>query len=249
MRPAGRVAAVLLLSALLAAGCAGAKPKATGPPRTAPVPKVVYVAVGASETVGIGSEDPLNDAWPQVLFRRYLPLGTVLENFGIPGATTADALGREVPDAVGQSPALATVWLNVNDITRAVPVATYEQQLGEVVHGLRRGGATKVLVANTPPLDHLPGFLACLPNPPPGVRCVAAAPLTSAAAVDATVDAYNAAIARVVRAEGAVLVDLHAAGLAARADGTEDTLVAGDGFHPSTAGHAAVAARFGDALA
>ena len=58
------------------------------------------------------------------------------------------------------------------------------------------------------------------------------------------VNDYNGAIDRVVKAEGAILVDLHAASLARRADGTEASLVSGDGFHPSTAGHAAVAAEF-----
>ncbi len=242
------VVVLVAVLVVLAAGCASPKPKVAGPPLAPPPVRVVYVAVGASETVGIGAADPLNEAWPQVLFRKDLPPGTVLENFAIPGATVADALQREVPDAVAQSPALATVWLNVNDINRLVPVATYKQQLDDLVHRLRRGGATRVLVANTPPLDHLPGILACGDRPPPGVRCLANGPLPGLAALDATVDAYNAAVAQVVQSEGAVLVDLHAAGLAARADGSEASLVASDGFHPSTVGHAAIAAQFAAGL-
>jgi lysophospholipase L1-like esterase len=62
------------------------------------------------------------------------------------------------------------------------------------------------------------------------------------------VAAYNAATARVADREGAVLVDLNAAGLAARAAGTAGTQVAPDGLRPSTAGHAAVAAAFAAAL-
>jgi lysophospholipase L1-like esterase len=63
------------------------------------------------------------------------------------------------------------------------------------------------------------------------------------------VDAYNAAIARVAAATGAVLVDLHGAGLTARQSGTEASLVSSDGFHPSDAGHALVAKAFAAAYA
>jgi len=67
-----------------------------------------------------------------------------------------------------------------------------------------------VLVANTPPMD---------------------------SAAPATIAAYNAAIARVVRAEGAVLVDLHRAG---REAPSRD--------HPSPAGHRRIADVFAAAL-
>jgi acyl-CoA thioesterase I len=66
--------------------------------------------------------------------------------------------------------------------------------------------------------------------------------------VVAAVADYNAAIQRVVEREGASLVDLHAAGLAARAEGRSADLVSSDGFHPSTAGHARVAQAFAAAL-
>ena len=66
--------------------------------------------------------------------------------------------------------------------------------------------------------------------------------------VNKIVDDYNDAVARVVKKQGAVLVDLHARGLDARAAGREADLVGSDGFHPSPAGHAAVAATFADAL-
>jgi lysophospholipase L1-like esterase len=52
----------------------------------------------------------------------------------------------------------------------------------------------------------------------------------------------------VVERHGALLVDLHAVGMAARVAGTEASLVSQDGFHPSTAGHAAVAAAFAEVL-
>jgi len=67
--------------------------------------------------------------------------------------------------------------------------------------------------------------------------------------VNGAVADYNAAIARVTTDEGAVFVDLHAAILMRRSAGEESSLVSADGFHPSTAGHAAIAAEFARALA
>jgi lysophospholipase L1-like esterase len=225
---------LLFVSALVIGACTGPGRPAT--PAVAPGdqgPPVTYVAVGASESVGVGTDDPLREAWPQLLYRDALPRRTVFVNLGIPGATVERALDDEVAQAVGLSPTIATVWLNVNDIAALVPPSVYEQRLDTLVSRLRRGGATRVLVANTPPLDKLPAVDRLgLP----------------AAAVNLAVDQYNAAVARVVAKEGAVLVDLHKAGLDARAAGREAELVSADGFHPSAAGHRAVADAFAAAL-
>lgn len=228
--------AVALLLVVLAGACASSPPTVLPPPEESGPPPV-YVAVGASETTGAGSDQPLRDAWPRVLHRTALPAGSVFVNMGIPGATVAQALEEEVDEALAAGPDLVTVWLNVNDMARGVGPAEYERQLGALVGALRGDGA-RVLVANTPPLDRLPAYQAG--------RLVAALPAPEA--VQRMVDAYNAAVARVVEREGALLVDLHAVGMAARSDGTEAGLVSGDGFHPSTAGHAAVAAAFADVL-
>jgi lysophospholipase L1-like esterase len=199
--------------------------------RTATRP-IAYDAIGASETVGVGADHPDTEAWPTVFWKTISAArssGSSYHNYGISGAKVSDALARELPRAQADHPTLVTVWLNVNDIIAQVPAAAYESQLRKLVHGLResgRGGRAMVLVANTPPLDILP-------------RVKPFAPL-----VDAVVKSYNDAIARVVSEEGAVLVDLYAAGQAAKAKGTAASLVGRDGFHPSTAGHAAVAAAF-----
>ena len=175
----------------------------------------------------------------------------------VSGSTVAEALAGQVPEAVALSPDVVTVWLNVNDILHGVTPALYEADLTRLVTALRRGGATKVLVANTPPLDDLPAYRACLPGATATATQRAACPVSGAlagavpapATLNAVADAYNAAIARVAAATGAVLVDLHAAGLTARQNGTEASLVSSDGFHPSDAGHALVAKTFAAAYA
>jgi len=251
-----------------------------------------YVAVGASETVGFGSNDPIREAWPQLLFAGSLPRGTVYFNLGIAGATVETALEQQVPEALSLKPDIVTVWLNVNDLIEGVGASIYEQRLGELVRHLRRGGATTVLVANTPPLERLPAYLAyracaaeaaaaeaaaaehqpgrsglvqsnsagdgvpvpvVVPSPQPMRWCslspYSGASLPAPEQVISAVAAYNEAIARVTVAEGAVLVDLHAAGLQARDSGRERDLIANDGFHPSTAGHKVVAEAFATAAA
>jgi acyl-CoA thioesterase-1 len=232
-----RGAVGLIVAVLLLGACSFAKPAVLPPPAdTGPAP--VYVAVGASETTGVGSDQPLRDGWPRVLHRNAMPPGSIFVNMGIPGATVAQALAEEATQALAARPNLVTVWLNVNDMAKGVSPADYEGQLDSLVKSLRRGGAVRVLVANTPPLDKLPAYQSGRlfgAVPPPEV-------------VQQLVTDYNAAIARVVQKEGALLVDLYAAGMAARAAGTEAGMVSRDGLHPNTAGHAAIADVFGQVL-
>lgn len=227
----GALGAVLWLMAAVACTDRSADDRA---PAAGPAGTLVYVAVGASDSVGIGADAPSRDGWPEVLRRDHLPEGAELVNLAVSGATVQQALDVQLHPAVEAEPDVVTVWLNVNDLAQLVPVPVYETRLGELVRGLRRQGETLVLVANTPPLDHLPAVRSF------GV---------SAEQVNAAVAAYNEAIARVVADTGAVLVDLHAAGLAARQDGSEASLVSADGLHPSTRGHAMIAEQFGRAYA
>jgi lysophospholipase L1-like esterase len=214
-----------------------------------------FVAIGGSETFGLGAGplnggagDRLRGAWPQVFFHSTLPREMTLVNLGEPGATVADALATQLPTAVEVEPAVATVWLNVNDIINRVPPGEYEDRLGDLVHRLRRGGRTRVLVANTPQLDRLPAYQACLgpllavtetPCPRPDRE------VPPPEEVRRTVDAYNDAVDRVAAREGGIVVDLHGAGHVTDA---HPEYVAADGFHPSVAGHRAIAERFAAAL-
>jgi len=234
-----------LLLTLLVTSCT--TQTTAGAPTAAPIPReVVYAAIGASETYGVGAADRYRQAWPQVFYNDVLPPSSVLYNFGIPGETTAQALRDEVPAAVAAHPTVVTVWLNVNDLIQGVSPQTYAAQLQQLVHALRQGGQTHVLVANTPDLRQLPAYQACLPNPPAGgPQCLIASGLVpSPERVAAALDAYNGVIAQVVKQEGATLVDLH----------TGDALMAqhpewlsSDGFHPNSLGYAAVARVFEDA--
>ncbi len=238
-----RLAAVTLSFFLMACSATDGAPK-TSPQPAAPSPSpIVYAAVGASETLGIGARDPRREAWPQVFYRTALPASAIFYDFGVPGETVAAALREEVPEALSVQPDLVTVWLNFDDIVNGVPADQYGRDLDRLIAALRQGGRTEVLVANTPALDHLPAYLAC-------VNAASACPIIgrstpSPDVVNAIVAAYNAVTVRVVAAEGAILVDLAAGG---EVPDKHPDWVSSDGFHPSTAGHAAVAGAFAEVL-
>ncbi len=234
------LAAALVLSACATTPTTGAQSTPSAPTR------VVYAAIGASETYGIGASDRSLQAWPQVFFNDVLPPSAVFYNFGIPGATTAQALHDEVPVAVAVHPTVVTVWLNVNDLISGVAAPAYEAELRQLVHTLRRGGKARVLVANTPDLAQLPAYRACLPNAPVGgPACVIPdAFMPSPRAVATAVADYNAAISDAAKLEGATLVDLN---LNDSQITQHPEWISADGFHPSTQGYAVIARQFEEA--
>ena len=261
MRPSLRRAVATLAAAALAAsligGCSagsddtdssprpagsGSAPASSGPSSSSAgsgsAGQRVYVAVGASETVGVGADDPATQAWPVVLRERALPAGRLV-NVGAAGATVTGALRTQLPAALEAAPDVVTVWLAVNDLLTGAPVAAYQRRLGRLVRALRRDGRTAVLVGNLPELWRLPAYRACLPGAPAaGSELACVLPFVpSVAEVRAEVARFNRAIRTVVRREGARLVDLSGVPFGAR-------LTAADGFHPSTAGHRRLAAAF-----
>jgi lysophospholipase L1-like esterase len=235
----------LVLAVLLAGAC---MPGAAQPPPVRPSTYSftgVYASLGASETTGIGTQDPPREAFPERLFQLLGP-GTVLYNFGLARETTQAALKDELPPALAVHPALATVWFNVDDLIAGVSVDDYQARLDQIVGALRRAGA-RVLVANTPQLERLPAYAACRPYPPPGsVPCpLGSVVLPPPDQVVVDEQAYNAAIATVVAREGATLVDLYGAG---DVPDQHPGYVSRDGFHPSAEGATAIAQTFATAL-
>ena len=237
------LAATLLL--LLLSACGAETPGALhpAPPIPAAGAPAVYVALGASESVGTGLDDQplrLRYAWPQLFYNEALPRAATYYNFAIPGIGSGDALARELPGAMALHPTVATVFFTIDDLAQGVSPTAYETNLDTMVRALRQGGRAVVLVANAPHIDMLPAYQACLAGDefcPLGRGVIVPPP----AQIDADVDAYNAAIARVVAREHAVLVDIAAQGASLAFD---PSLIAADGLHPSPAGHAALAALF-----
>src|SRR5216683_8400518 len=98
--------------------------------------QITYVAIGASDTFGIGTSDPYTQNWPTDLAEK-LGQKIHLINLGIPGITIHDALNLELPVALDSHPDLVTIWLGVNDIAAKVPVSSFANDLNTLMTRLR----------------------------------------------------------------------------------------------------------------
>jgi lysophospholipase L1-like esterase len=207
-------AAVLGLAAVLAdSGCAT---------RAQPIRPLTYVAIGASDAVGVGARDPETEGWVPRLGATFGPNVRVV-NLGVSGSTLAQALDEQLAPALDAQPDVVTVWLAVNDLNARVPLERYSADLDTLLTRLS-GTHARVLVGNVPDLGRLAVY-----------RGVDAGPL------QAEVDRWNRVIADTSARHGAVLVDLFSRWQEA-ADHPE--YVSADGFHPSSEGYRALADVF-----
>ncbi len=208
---------LLALPGLLLAGLACGRGQAATAP-TAPRP-LTYVALGASDSAGVGANVPDQESWPAVLQRK-LPEGSRLVNLGVSGSLLRQALGQQLPVALDSDPDLVTVWLAVNDYTARVPLERYAADLDALLGELRAKTDATVLVGNIPDLGALP----------------------SAGRFDLRdVDRWNAAIDEAARRHGATVVDLRATWREVK---EHPEYISSDGFHPSTVGYQRLADVF-----
>lgn len=219
------LAIVVLLPVLFLSACGGASvtsraTKAAVSTHTGPL---IYVALGASDGVGVGTSDPARDNWPTVLSGE-LGQPVHLDNLSMTGETVADALKSELPLVVKVQPNVVTVWLAVDDFVAGVSLATYTDQLTTLLHTLHLQTPARVYVGNIPDLALLP-----------------AASGVNTAALIKVIAQWNATIAKIAAAQGATLVDLYS-GAPELARNPE--YISSDGFHPSTAGAERIAQFF-----
>ncbi len=211
----GRRRLILSLPCLVIAGSA-CRQRDVEPPPPRPL---TYVAIGASDTVGVGASAPEQESWPAVLHRR-LPSGSRLVNLGVSGSLIRQALDQQLPVALDSDPDLVTVWLAVNDYAARVALSRYASELDTLLGSLRAHTRATILVGNVPDLSVLP----------------------VAARFDLRdVDRWNAAIAEISRRHDATLVDLRATW---RAVADHPEYISSDGFHPSSTGYRRLADVF-----
>ena len=239
--------AFLFLVTVLASGCSAAA-KATATPRvtasaagstvspTTPPPTptstpspattaaVRYVALGASDTVGVGATDPTSGSWPARV-AALLPAGSAYVNLGVSGSIAIQAKDQQLPGAIAQKPTVISIWLAVNDMNATIQADSYQGAIGTIIDGLVTRTDAKIFVGNVPDVRSVPAYANADKN-----------------ALLAQINAYNAAIAAVIaKYPGrAFAVDLFtgSAGL------VSTMTVSGDGFHPSDDGYKLIAERF-----
>ncbi|MGQ0678559.1 MAG: GDSL-type esterase/lipase family protein [Actinomycetota bacterium] len=180
--------------------------------------------MGASDTVGIGADDPETEAWVAVL-HECLPDGSSLHRLGVEGCTTAQALAEQLPVAEAICPDVVTIWLVINDLRCDVPLNSYRASLNEVVRRAAATGAL-VLVGNMPDLVGMPEFEHF-----------------SHFEIARLLKNWNRTISEVAEAHGAVLVDLMSV---SQGFGEDKAVLLSqkDRFHPSTLGHLVLAEIF-----
>ena len=188
--------------------------------------RFTYVAIGASDTVGIGADNPQTEAWVARIYSR-LPEGSRFLRLGMSGSTAREAAATQLPRAEAARPDLVTVWLAVNDFNAGIPLQEYRHDLNEILRRMASVGA-RIFVANVPDLTGIPRYAEVDP-----------------VILRARVAEWNSVIAEVASSNGATLVDLWPPSQDLHDHGE---LLSEDGFHPSTTGHQALADLFLDAI-
>ena len=204
-------------------------PATSVPPTATAAAGVRYVAIGASDTVGVGASDPAKGSWPALLAAR-LPAGSPpYTNLGVSGSLALQAVTQQLPGAIAQKPDVVSVWLAVNDLNATIEPASFADALGQIVDGLVQKTGALVFVGSVPDLRAVPVY----------------------AGVDKTrliagIQAYNDAIAAIAARNSArvKVVDLFTGSAALVSTGT----VSQDGFHPSDEGYQLIADRFAEAM-
>jgi lysophospholipase L1-like esterase len=194
--------------------------------RAQAVRPLTYVAIGASDAVGVGARNPEVEGWVPRLGGRLGPNVRVV-NLGVSGSTLAQALQEQLGPELDAQPDVVTVWLAVNDLNARVPLEQYATDLDALLGQLETTRA-RVLVGNVPDIGRLAAYQGI-----------------DASLLSAEVDRWNAVIAATAARHHATLVDLYAL-WPELADHPE--YISADGFHPSADGYRRLAEVFGDVL-
>ncbi len=224
----------LCIFILGSAGCAQyattqAGPGSTTTPHQKGLQQITYVAIGASDTFGIGTEDPYDDNWPTDLAYLLGASHIHLINLGIPGITIHDALNLELPVALDSHPDLVTIWLGVNDIAAKVPISSFANDLNTLLTRLRANSPhARIAIANIPDLTLLPAFGGA-----------------DQQLLSQQIQAYNTAIASNAQQHQAILIDLTTQNYNLQ---IHPEYISKDGLHPTDIGYQELAKLFYQAL-
>jgi len=207
---------ITLLAITLIVGCASSPDDEQG--------EINYVALGASDAVGIGAI-PLSNGY---VFRirdelRERGKNVDLLNLGIPSAdvNAIKIAARSSMIAEAQKD-LVTLWTGPNDLIGGDDPDDFEDNLEELLSHLREESAAFIVMMNIPDLTQIPRFRE---RPDDDVT-------------PERIQAFNAAIERQAEVFNVPVVDL-------LAEMPGDELISNiDGFHPNNRGHERIAKLF-----
>ena len=203
----------LLLIPALGVGCS--RTGAVAGNRASPF---VYAAVGDSTGIGLGARD--GGGYVDRLFARIEQQrpGSTLINLSAAGATTADALNKQLTRLGDTRATLVTICVGVNDLLRGREAKEFAEDYETLVVKLRQPGRL-VVVANIPD--------------------VASAPALKGAADESLrtrLEQFNKAIEDIAGRHAVPLVDLYK--LSGEINGSRPEFFSSDGLHPSDLGYA-----------
>ena len=181
-----------------------------------------YVALGDSYTIGTGVSKA--ERWPDQLVARLAgnkPALELVANLGVNAYTSQDLIRDELPRLAELDPQFVTVLIGVNDVVRGVPEANYAANVATIlVELLARLPADRILCVATPDYTVTPQG-AAFGDPARQSELIVRANEVIGAACEEREIRFVPEIFQISRAAG-----------------SDATLVAGDGLHPSGAQYA-----------
>jgi lysophospholipase L1-like esterase len=179
---------------------------------------------GDSLALGIGASDS-SRGFAFDLFRRVVTLrpGSEISNVAIGGTTARDVLRLEIPRLAETEPSVVLIEAGANDAVQRRSAAEFARDYGALVAGVRRAVPhARLVVFTVPDVSVSPIFET-----------------GSKRALHKLVVAYNRPVTEQAARAHASVADLDAFSLRARGDTLR--YFSADQFHPSDAGHAAIA--------
>ncbi len=189
-----------------------------------------YIALGASDAVGVGTSQPSKDGWVPK-FASLINAQQIL-NFGRSGSTLSDAMREQLPKVFDHKPNVITIWLVVNDFNQQVfnpsILTNYKSDLNKMLSQLRTklDKDTRILVGNIPDLSQVNIYTSFgIPKQ----------------FLSMQIKQWNDAIHDIVGKNQCELVDLYAYW---KELALHPEYISFDGFHPSSNGYTRLAEVF-----
>jgi acyl-CoA thioesterase I len=179
--------------------------------------KIRYVALGDSYTIGEGA--PANESWPALL-TRHLKAARVdvdlVANPSVTGWTTQDLIERELPIFRKEKPNFGTLLIGVNDWVQGIDDNTLRQRFSFIVEEMLKvlGNKQRLLIVTIPDFG-------VTPTGPKYAR---------GRNISEGIASFNKIIIAESERRGLRVVDIFEL---SKKMGTDRSLVAADGLHPS----------------